>query len=35
MQVFKLCGRVMWKNKITIFIYLAIFVFIALIVAAA
>lgn len=35
MQVFKLCGRVMWKNKITIFIYLAIFLFIALIVAAA
>ena len=35
MQVFKLCGRVMWKNKTTIIIYLLIFLFIALLVASA
>ena len=35
MQVFKLCGKVMWKNRFVLILYLAMFLMMALITAAA
>ena len=35
MQVFKLCGKIMWKNRFVLILYLAMFLMMALITAAA